>query len=75
MSTRIISKKEMARLRGVSERTLEREQAEGTGVPYVRISARRIGYCEEDYEAWLADRRFAHRAQELATASRTSDKG
>lgn len=41
---------------GLSETTLRRLRAAGTGPRMLRLSDRRLGYRREDLEAWLAQR-------------------
>jgi hypothetical protein len=41
---RIVSEKEAARIRGVSEYTLRRQAERGEGPERIRLSPRRIGY-------------------------------
>jgi predicted DNA-binding transcriptional regulator AlpA len=53
---RILALRELADLSGMSKSTLERMRREGTGVPAIRLSGRRIGYRLSDYLAWLAAR-------------------
>jgi hypothetical protein len=54
----------------IPPRTAQRWRATGQGPAYVRLGRRRIAYRVADIEAWLADRTYAHRADEL---SRTAD--
>ena len=55
-----------AQLAGISARTLQRMRQVGAGIPYVRISARRLVYNTADIEKWAAERTFNSRAAELA---------
>lgn len=55
------SKSDWARLRGVSERTIEREMDAGTGAPFVRIGRRTL-IAREAALAWL-------KSQEVASAA------
>ena len=41
---RIVSEREAAQIRGVSEYTLRRQAQRGEGPPRIRLSPRRIGY-------------------------------
>jgi predicted DNA-binding transcriptional regulator AlpA len=41
---RIVSEKEAAKIRGVSEYTLRRQAARGEGPTRIRLSPRRVGY-------------------------------
>lgn len=69
MMKRLLARKKVSELTGLSERTLERQASDGTGIPYVRIGARRLAYREEDVQAWVASRTFRHRAAELSQAA------
>lgn len=55
-----------AKMTGFSVRTLERMRQEGNGIPYVRISARKIAYDVAAIERWAASRTYTSRATELA---------
>ena len=52
----ILTEKEMAQYRRVSVRTVQRGRINGGGVPYLRLSERRIGYRMADILAWIAAR-------------------
>ncbi len=53
----------------IPPRTAQRWRASGDGPRYVRMGKRRIIYRIEDIERWLAERTFAHRADELSRPS------
>jgi predicted DNA-binding transcriptional regulator AlpA len=53
----------------IRPRTAQRWRAEGGGPPFVRLGKRRIAYRVADVEAWLAERTYKSRADELARAS------
>lgn len=59
----------VSKITGLSERTLMRHRSEGGGIPYVRLSANRVAYREEDVRAYLDARTFPHRAAELSHAA------
>ena len=50
----------------ISPRTAQRWRATGQGPAYVRLGRRRIAYRVADVERWLAERTYAHRADELS---------
>jgi hypothetical protein len=50
----------------IPPRTAQRWRVNGEGPPYVRVGARRIAYRVADVERWLAERTYAHRADELS---------
>lgn len=52
----IQSRKQAAKLLGVSVRFLEKVQAQGTGPAFVRLSPRKIGYWPSDLYAWAEQR-------------------
>jgi len=54
---KLIRTPELAKLLGVSARTLERLRIEGNGIPFTQITDRLVGYAPEDVEAWLAERK------------------
>lgn len=49
---KLLTQKEVARLLGVSERTLERHRVFGTGPGFVRLG-RLVRYRVSDLEAWV----------------------
>jgi predicted DNA-binding transcriptional regulator AlpA len=53
----IISLNEAAARASVSRRTLIRAIARGEGPPAFRLSRRRVGVDEADFEAWLLSRK------------------
>lgn len=48
----------------LSVRTLREWRAEGRGIPYVRISPKRVAYIEADVRAWM----LAHRQTVRSTS-------
>lgn len=50
----VLAKKELAQLRNVSESTLNREKANGNGIPY-KVQNGRIMYPVRSIAEWLAD--------------------
>src|SRR6202030_1476355 len=52
-------------------RTLQRWRSEGRGPPYVRFGPRKILYRRSAVEAWIREREFKHRADELSREVRT----
>ena len=56
---RVLSPAETAKTLGLSEPVLERLRAAGEGPPWVRLSARRVGYRVADLAAWLESRRVS----------------
>jgi hypothetical protein len=63
---RVLTVAETALMLGISEFTLlrKRQQPRGDGLPFVRLSANRIGYMLSDVRAFLA----AHRVGSLDAA-------
>jgi hypothetical protein len=53
----------------IRPRTAQRWRAEGGGPPFIRLGKRRVAYRVADVEAWLTERTFKSRADELARAS------
>jgi predicted DNA-binding transcriptional regulator AlpA len=60
------SERDVARLLGVSVRTLQRWRLDGGGPAFIRLGSRRIGYSDTEIERWAASRSFASLAAELA---------
>jgi predicted DNA-binding transcriptional regulator AlpA len=54
---RVLSKQEVARRLGCSERNVDRLITAGEGPPLIQISPRRVGVLTSDFDAWLAARR------------------
>lgn len=52
----VISIDEVAKRMGVVRRTVERLIAEGEGPTVIRLSARRIGILESEFQRWLTSR-------------------
>ena len=53
---RVITKREAAARGRVSERTLDRLAEDGSGPRRVKLSARRVGFFEDEYDEWLESR-------------------
>jgi predicted DNA-binding transcriptional regulator AlpA len=53
---RLISEEEAGRRALLSKSTLRRLRDQGEGPRVVHVSARRIGYFEDEFEAWLEGR-------------------
>lgn len=81
----ILSEEELAKWLDTSRPTLQRQRSDGSGPPFVQLSARRIGYRKSTIERWLAARTInrvgalasANQAPELAadlTKTVTSDR-
>lgn len=49
----IISEREYRDWLGISAPTAQRQRADGSGPPFVQLSARRIGYRKSVVERWL----------------------
>jgi predicted DNA-binding transcriptional regulator YafY len=60
---------ELAEYFGCSERKLEMDRRDGSGVPYIRINARNVRYRVGDVRAFLKARTFRHHAEELSQAA------
>jgi predicted DNA-binding transcriptional regulator AlpA len=54
---RVLSKQEVARRLGCSERNVDRLITAGEGPPLIQISPRRVGVLTSDFDAWLTARR------------------
>ena len=63
---RVLSKQEVARRLGCSERNVDRLVGIGDGPPMIQVSPRRRGVLESEFIAWLASR---SRVAPLATRS------
>lgn len=63
-----LSTDELAELLTVDIKTVKRWRASGEGPPFIRIGRSRVIYSRADVDAWLAGRRYAHRAAEAAAA-------
>lgn len=66
---RLMMTAKVSEITGLSPRTLVRHRVEGGGIPYVRLSANRVAYREEDVRAYLDAHTFAHHADELSHAA------
>ena len=52
----LLHAREVAEMRRVSARTLERERATGSGPPFIRVGPRQVRYQRAALLAWLAAR-------------------
>lgn len=52
----ILSEKELAKWLATSCPTLQRHRSAGSGPPFIRLSARRVGYRKSAVEKWLQSR-------------------
>jgi hypothetical protein len=55
----VLTERRTALLTGLSVRSLQRHRIAGTGIPFIQLGPRRIGYRMCDVQAWLDGRRFA----------------
>jgi predicted site-specific integrase-resolvase len=62
----IRTEQEAADILKISVRTLQRWRREGQGPNYTRLGVRRLGYSEDDLQAWARRNVYASRAAELA---------
>ena len=62
----IRTEQEAADLLKISVRTLQRWRREGIGPSYTRLGVRRLGYADDDLQAWTKRNRFTSRAAELS---------
>ena len=62
----IRTENEAADILKVSTRTLQRWRREGQGPSYTRLGVRRLGYSDEELQAWTRRNAFPSRAAELA---------
>jgi hypothetical protein len=53
----------------IPPRTAQRWRSTGEGPKWIRLGRRRILYRRADVEAWLAERTYASRADELARSA------
>lgn len=63
MQKRILRTNEAAEYTGFAVSTLEKKRHDGGGPPFVRLSARAVGYFVTDLDEWLN----ARRAQSTST--------
>jgi predicted DNA-binding transcriptional regulator AlpA len=68
----ILDEKFVAKWIDTSCPTLQRQRSDGSGPPFVQLSARRIGYRKSAIEKWLAERTI-NRVGELVIAKQLSD--
>jgi predicted DNA-binding transcriptional regulator AlpA len=52
----LLTQREAAMTLRLSVRTLERWRVSGEGPPFAKLGRRRVGYCSDDLEAWIASR-------------------
>jgi hypothetical protein len=71
---KVLDYNEAAKRGKITRRTLERQIADGVGPATVRLSKRRVGIFESDFEAWLLKRRRPAPGQD-AEASPTPEQG
>ncbi len=57
MSSQVLSLDQVAARAGIVRRTLDRIRSVGEGPAEIRLSARRVGVLEADFETWLKARR------------------
>ncbi|MDE2284571.1 MAG: AlpA family phage regulatory protein [Hyphomicrobiales bacterium] len=67
----ILSEEEYRAWVGISAPTAQRQRSDGNGPPFVRLSARRIGYRKSAVEQWL-EARTVNRVGELVSAEHAS---
>ncbi len=66
---RVLSKQEIAMRLGCSERNVDRLIKVGDGPPVLRISPRRVGVLQSDFETWLGARRRPQASPAAAEAA------
>ena len=66
MNERFFTERDLFLSFKIPPRTAQRWRVTGDGPPFVRIGKRRILYREGDVVAWMAQRTFSSRADELA---------
>ena len=66
---RVLSEAQVAKMTGLSQRTLQRFRLEGGGPAFIRLSEVRIGYRHRDVTTWLEARTFASTSEETARRS------
>jgi predicted DNA-binding transcriptional regulator AlpA len=69
MNDRLLDETEVAKVLGVSIRSVQRWRADPAGPPYTRIGLRRVAYSERALSDWMNRRTFSHRAAELVAQS------
>ena len=65
-SDRVLSTKELAEYLGISERTLERQRVDGSGVPFCKIGTgarAAVRYRLSDVHSWLENQSFRSTAE------------
>ena len=66
---RLLNEIETAAMLGISRRLLQIWRERGEGLPFVRVSERRIAYDLADIEAFIAARKRTSAAEDLAAAA------
>jgi predicted DNA-binding transcriptional regulator AlpA len=59
----------------IAPRTAQRWRSTGEGPRWIRLGRRRVLYRVSDVEAWLAERTYVHRADELTNAIGAASAG
>ncbi|MFT8675336.1 MAG: hypothetical protein ABF791_05665 [Acetobacter sp.] len=54
----VVSEAEAAAMLSMAPRTLQGKRLDGSGPPFVRLSARRIGYAVDALQHWIAGQSF-----------------
>lgn len=67
----LLNEKQLAAWLGISLPNLQRRRSDGSGPPFVQLSARRIGYRKSAVERWLEGRTIS-RVGALACNKQTS---
>lgn len=81
MTSTLLTTAQVARLLGVSERTLRRWRDSGTGPPFIPLAGTTVRYREAALTTWLSRRETSlakprrSRASSLATVSAVADGG
>jgi predicted DNA-binding transcriptional regulator AlpA len=69
----ILSERELAKWLATSCPTLQRHRSNGSGPPFIRLSARRVGYRKSAVEKWLQSR-TTDRIETLASERRVGTR-
>lgn len=65
---RVVTEHEAAARLSLGRRTLQDLRLTGEGPPYVKLGARRVGYCISDLQIWAESRRVTSTADQKARA-------